>query len=224
MIWDLSHKMENDQPRFATHTQYFRMMWSRLEEGGNSAHAQIIMGEHSGTHVDAPSHFFRGRKTIDQLPLESFVGSGRCIDVRHVGPGEAVLEEDITRFESASGSICAGEIVLFCFGFDALWGPGSLGKGYSSAWPGVSGEVARLLVQRSVRAVGTDAISIDASGSLNSPAHHALLAEDVPIYENLTGLSRLLGRSFKFCGVPLLIGEGTGSPVRAWAEGDLKNS
>lgn len=218
LIWDLSHKMQNHQPRFATHTQYFRMMWSRLEDGDHSAHAQIVLGEHSATHVDAPCHFFSGGKTIDELPLDRFSGPGRCIDVRHVGPGHSVTGEAVIRFERQYGTLSAGDVVLFCFGFDALWGIGRAGRQYSVAWPGVSADAANILVQRQVRSVGTDAISIDVSGDPASPAHHILLGSEIPVYENLTGLNNILGKSFQFHGVPLRIGEGTGSPVRAWAE------
>lgn len=220
LIWDLSHKMQNYQPRFPTHTQYFRMMWNRLDDGDHSAHAQIILGEHSGTHVDAPCHFFAQGKTIDALPLDCFRGPGRCIDVRHVGPGQVVSGPDIIQFENRNGLISAGEVVLFYFGFDAFWGVGKAGRQYSAVWPGVSRDAADILVKREVRAVGTDAISIDASGNPTSPAHHALLGAEIPVYENLTGLENILGTPFKFYGMPLCIGEGTGSPVRAWAESD----
>ena len=220
MIWDLSHKMENYQPRFATHTQYFRMMWNRLEDGDHSAHAQVILGEHSGTHVDAPCHFFVGGKTIDELPLDRFTGPGRCIDVRGIGPGEAASGEAILEFEDRYGRISAGDVVLFCFGFDAFWGVGKAGRGYATVWPGVSGDAAEILVARGVKAVGTDAISIDASGNSTFPAHHAFLGAEIPVYENLTKLPNILRKSFTFYGMPLRIGEGTGSPVRAWAESD----
>lgn len=220
LIWDLSHKMQNYQPRFATHTQYFRMMWNRLEDGDHSAHAQIILSEHSGTHVDAPCHFFMGAKTIDELPLDTFSGPGRCIDVRHVGSGQAVSDQHIIQFENQYGTLSEGDVVLFCFGFDAFWGVGKAGRRYSAAWPGVSGDAADILVQRKVRAVGTDAISIDASGDPASPAHRALLGAEIPVYENLTGLDHILRKPFQFYGVPLRIGGGTGSPVRAWAASD----
>lgn len=220
MIWDLSHRMQNYQPRFSTHTQYFRMMWNRLEDGDRSAHAQLILGEHSGTHVDAPCHFFVGAKTVDQLPLDRFIGPGRCIDVRHVGPGQVVSDHDILQFESQYGSLSTGDVVLLYFGFDVFWGVGNAGRRYSTAWPGVSKAAADILVERHVRAVGTDAISIDVSGDSASPAHHALLGAEILVYENLTGLGNILGKTFQFFGVPLRIGEGTGSPVRAWAATD----
>ncbi len=220
MIWDLSHTLADYQPHFSTHTQYFRMMWNRLEDGDRSAHAQLIMGEHSGTHVDAPCHFFSGADSIDAIPLDRFMGPGRCIDVTSVGPGRSVSREDIDQFELGDEPIQSGDIVLFHFGFDVRWGIGASGKAYGQAWPGLSGEAADLLVERGVKAVGTDAISIDASGDPSSPAHHRLLGAGIVIYENLTGLQPLVGRRVRFFGLPLRIGQGTGSPVRAWAEGE----
>lgn len=217
VIWDLSHKMENYQPRFATHTQFFRMMWNRLEDGDRSAHAQLILGEHSGTHVDAPCHFFMDAKTIDEIPLDHFMGPGRCIDARNVGPGETVSPRDIIQYERVHGSLSSGDVVLFCFGFGARWGVGKAGRRYTAAWPGVSVDVAEILVKRNVKAVGTDAISIDVSGDSESPAHHVLLGAEILVYENLADLDKVVDHRFQFYGVPLRIGEGTGSPVRAWA-------
>ena len=218
MLWDLSHTLENDQPHFPTHTKFFRMMWNRLEYGDRSAHAQVILGEHSGTHVDAPCHFFPDGDSIDALSLEHFTGPGRCIDVTHVGPDGVVMLEDLQRFEETAGPIQAGEIVLFYFGFDRWWRLGPDGRAYRTAWPGLSGAVADALVARGVKAVGTDAISIDSSRDQSIEAHQRLLSHRVVIYENLTRLDGVVGRRFRFWGMPLKIGGGTGAPVRAWAD------
>lgn len=218
MLLDLSHTLESDQPNFATHTKFFRMMWNRLEFGDRSAHAQIIMGEHSGTHVDAPIHFYQEGESIDTLDLEHFTGLGRCVNATFVGPDQTLSAADLLRNEETEGVINQGEIVLIHYGFDRFWQKGSEARAYRTAWPGLSEEAAIFLVERGIKAVGTDAISIDTSKDQAIFAHQRLLGAGVVIYENLTRLEFLVGRRFRFWGMPLRIGGGTGSPVRAFAE------
>ncbi len=218
MLVDLSHTLENDQPSFPTHTKFFRMMWNLLEFGDRSAHAQIIMGEHSGTHVDAPIHFYRDGATIDIIELERFTGLGRCVDATDVGPNQSLSADDLLRFEKRDGVIAKGETVLLHYGFDRLWQKGAGAHEYRTAWPGLSNDAAVFLVERGVKAVGTDAISIDTSKDQAIFAHQQLLGAGVVIYENLTRLELLVGYRFRFWGMPLRIGGGTGSPVRAFAD------
>ncbi len=147
----------------------------------------LKLGEHSGTHVDAPAHFIPGGKTVDEMPLERFVGKGMLVDVRN-GNGQVRLEEipDEGYF---------GRIVLFLTGGREL-----------------SPEVALFLVAEGAKAVGTDAMSIG-----DDAVHRILLSEDVPIFENLTNLEVLLDMEFTFMAFPLKIEGGSGSPVRAVA-------
>lgn len=218
MLLDLSHTLENDQPHFATHTKFFRMMWNRLEFGDRSAHAQIIMGEHSGTHVDAPMHFYPESASIDALDLDHFTGLGRCVDAAFVGLDQTLSADDLLNSEKREGVINSGEIVLIHYGFDRWWQKGAEARRYRTAWPGLSEDAAMLLATRGVKAVGTDAISIDTSKDQAIVAHQRLLGAGVVIYENLTRLETLVGHRFRFWGMPLKIGGGTGSPVRAYAE------
>lgn len=218
MLIDLSHTMEDHQPNYPTHTKFYRMWWSRLEFGDRSAHAQIIMGEHSATHVDAPSHFFADKASIDRVPLDRFCGPGRCFDMTEVAPGDVVEARLLMAAEQADGPLEPGEILLLHYGHDRYWQVGAGARTYREAWPGLSAEAAEFLVSRGIKAVGTDAISIDSSRQDSIAAHRVLLDADVLIYENLTGLKPLIGRRFRFWGWPLRIGGGTGSPVRAVAE------
>lgn len=49
----------------------------------------ITLGSHSGTHIDAPKHFFSSSKSIDVVPLKSFIGEAVILDVfkSHIGEG-----------------------------------------------------------------------------------------------------------------------------------------
>src|SRR4051812_31112193 len=57
----------------------------RIADGNSSNHSRLVMGPHTGTHVDAPLHFFDGRPGVDQMPLDLLVGRARVLDMPHRG-------------------------------------------------------------------------------------------------------------------------------------------
>ncbi|MGW4791590.1 cyclase family protein [Nonomuraea sp. NPDC004297] len=171
----------------------------------------LRLGSHSGTHVDAPSHIDDSLPTLDRLPLERFHGPAVVVDARGLAPRSAIGPE---LFADAG----AGVIVLVATG----WPWGSLDHPY------LSPEAASLLVERGVRTVGIDALSVDPTPADDFPAHERLLRAHALVAENLTGLDRLLAagdRPIEVFMFPLRIEGADGSPVRAvarvgpWAAG-----
>jgi len=62
-----------------------------LDHGDAANVSKISMGSHTGTHMDAPLHFIRGGKSLDEMPLEAKIGRARVIEVHDpesVKPGE----------------------------------------------------------------------------------------------------------------------------------------
>src|SRR5262249_60320716 len=57
----------------------------RIAAGGSSNTSQVVMGTHTGTHVDAPRHFFDDRPGTESLALELLIGRARVIDLPHRG-------------------------------------------------------------------------------------------------------------------------------------------
>ncbi|AEC52567.1 Cyclase, putative [Pyrococcus sp. NA2] len=186
MIIDLSISLGEETPVYPGDPRIEVKTLATVEKDGYYMNI-LKIGEHSGTHVDAPAHFIPGGKTIDVMPLEKFIGSGLVLDVRD-GKGEVKPSE-------IPGLDYREKIVLF------------LTEGRE-----LSPELARFLVEKGVKAVGTDSMSIG-----NSEVHRILLSAEVPIFENLTNLEVLLGKEFTFIGFPLKIRRGSGSPVRAIA-------
>jgi len=186
MIIDLSVPLSDRTPVYPGDPEVRIRPWAFIERDGYYMNS-LKLGEHSGTHVDAPAHFVPGGKTVDEIPLDKFMGRGFVVDVRG-GEGAVRLDEipDTGYYD---------RITLFLTGGREL-----------------SPEVALFLVAEGVKAVGTDAMSIG-----DSTVHTILLSEEVPIFENLRNLELLLGREFQFIGFPLKIAGGSGSPVRAVA-------
>lgn len=186
MIIDLSHSLSESTPVYPDDPPVSLKLWAVIDRDGYYMNV-LKMGEHSGTHVDAPAHFIPGGKTIDEMPLEKFIGEGIVLDVRG-GDGPVRLDE------IPDGGYF-GKVVLFLTG----------GRGLSP-------EVALFLVAEGARAVGTDAMSIG-----DDAVHKILLSAEVPVFENLANLESLLGVEFTFVALPLRIEGGSGSPVRAVA-------
>jgi kynurenine formamidase len=187
----------------------------------------LVMEDHTGTHVDAPYHFYDGErrtpvgKTIDELPLEKLVGDAVLIDVAAKRPEEPVTAEMLSaaareqRVEPRRG-----DIVLV-----RMW-PGAWGEPMAPflALRGLTGDAAEWLIERGARCVGVDhpnlegAVS-DALGNADCLGHVLLLhpEREIPIIENLVHLDRIRAPRFRFTALPLKIAGATGSPVRAVA-------
>lgn len=212
---DLSHTLEANIPAWPTHARFSKVLHSTYEWGDAACHYGLTMSEHTGTHADAPCHFIPDGKTLDQLPVDNLAGRAVTLSFPDLAPGAAVTAEMLEEASKAAGVMIApGDIVLLRFGWDRLWALGREGRGFTAGWPGLAGSGARLLADRGVKAVGCDVVAIDASGAAQNPAHYELLGRGVLIIENLTNLDRLTAESL-FLALPLKIGGGTGSPVRA---------
>jgi len=218
---DLTRRLEPGIPSYPTHPKYFHMQWCSL--GDPAEMNQLVLGEHTGTHIDAPSHFVRdgspARKHIDELSLKGFLG--RALTMRF-GPFEPrdqfVTRADIESWEREHTPVREGDIVLIDFQWAHRWTLIPEGFAFLERWPGLSRDAAEYLRDREVSIVGTDCISLDPGdgGGGELGAHYTLLPAGVLIMENVGNLDQLPDESFVIA-LPLPIAHGTGSPVRAVA-------
>jgi kynurenine formamidase len=207
MLIDLSHTIADGMPVFPGDPE------AELKPAGLEGPWRVLhltLGTHTGTHIDAASHYVAGGRTIDDYPLERFVLEGRVV---HLG---AAADEPIEWAALAAqlpADGLAGTAVLLHTGWDRFWAePGA------ERHPYLSSEAAGRLVEAGVGLVGTDALNVDATAAGTEHAHAALLGADVLIVENLTCLDRLeAGRPYRCAFVPLRIDGGDGSPIRAFA-------
>ncbi len=212
-VIDLSKPIASlSTPMFPGYPQPLRAKFATFEEKGYEANVWLFV-EHTSTHVDAPAHFVKGGKTIDEIPVDTFVGWATAIDLSHKGPKQSITKEDV-----ANGIRIAREKgVDFGRGWILLIYTGYGEKEGTPQWlehPGLDEGACRYLLEIGVKAVGTDAPSPDREPY---PAHSILLANGVAIYENLANLDKVLYRKFLFVAPPLKLVKGTGSPVRAVA-------
>jgi arylformamidase len=217
-VRDLSHVLEEGIPFFPTHTRFYHLPANRSDDP--AVMFQILMHEHNGTHMDAPAHYIRegpdpARHFLHSVRADALIGPAKLLDVSSA-PQNLLPVEEIHAWESSHGVIAKDEIVIFNFGWHRKWKLGADGHEFVATWPGLSRDAAAYLLERRIRAVGTDCLSIDCCNSTDIPAHDHFLRNGILIVENLAALDGLPPRFFFFA-APLRIRHGSGSPIRALA-------
>lgn len=216
---DLSHTLEEGIPAWPTHARFSSTPYESQALGDVATHHGLTISEHTGTHMDAPLHFVSegpAHYGTDEIPLERLAGRAATIEATDLAGGDRLGPDRVEAWELEHGPIEAGDRVLFRYGWDERWATGPEGRRFLEDWPGLSSEAAEYLVERGVALVGCDTLAVDAAGSEENPAHHALLGNEVYVVENLKNLNRLPPFCL-FVALPLKIKGGSGSPVRAVA-------
>jgi kynurenine formamidase len=226
---DLTHAFEADTIVWPTeHNFRLTVQYAQDMPGGYYyASNRMELPEHGGTHIDAPIHFSKGKKTLDQIPLDRFMGTAVRINVEsHCAKDRdyRITVQDFELWEAASGRIPDRSIVLLDTGFGTFWPSrqnylGTVLRGPEGVaalhFPGLHPDAAAWLVrERNVKAVGIDTASIDYGQSTKFESHVELLSHNVPVFENLSDLSRLPDRGFEVIALPMKIAGGTGGPLR----------
>ncbi len=198
-----------DTPVFPGYPQPLRSSYTTVDKEGYASFVWTF-AEHTSTHVDSPAHFIEGAPTIDQVPLDRYVGPGIVLDFTSKGKNYEITRSDIeTSLKKQNINPNPGLIFLFYTGYTD--------KSTSSEWmehPALSEAACRYLISLKVNAVGLDAPSPDHPPF---PAHKILLPQKIVVYENLSNLDKLVGKNFYFVGAPLRLYGGSASPVRALA-------
>jgi kynurenine formamidase len=165
---------------------------------------------HTGTHMDAPAHFYNGVPTIERVPLDHCIGPAALVDVGHVGARAEIAPADLIAHRDA---IAATRKVVLRTGWSSRWGHDD----YFRDYPVLSEETAAWLIERRVHLVGVDTPSVDRDPN---PAHYLLLGSHAVIVENLTGLESIGRDVFELIVLPLPLRGLEASPVRAVARVD----
>jgi arylformamidase len=158
---------------------------------------------HCGTHLDAPVHFLDGAAGVEAVSLETLIGPAWVADATNVaGHIDAAALEGVDIPDGATR-------VLFKTSNSALWEAPTFVEDYVAVTPDAAAE----LVQRGIRLVGVDYLSIAPFGD-PAPTHEVLLRADVVIVEALDLRAAGPGWWTLLC-LPLLIPGADGAPVRA---------
>ncbi|WP_115787659.1 cyclase family protein [Arthrobacter silvisoli] len=166
---DLTHAFHPGQPHFPAFPDETREAVFDLERGdGFTAHRYSIIGQW-GTHVDPPSHFIRGGRTLDQIPVQEMILPLVVLDITDAvaaDPDATPTMEDISRWEERNGAVPEGSFVALRTGWSSRWPDAAAmanrdPEGISHT-PGWSRDVLAFLIEeRRVAAVGHEQTDTD---------------------------------------------------------------
>jgi arylformamidase len=167
--------------------------------------SQLTMISHTGTHIDSPRHFFVDGTTIDELPLETFIGPARVIEIKDT--------DSIKPAELEPYDIQAGERILFktknsSYVYDS--------DKFVTPYVYISNEAAQLLVDKKICMVGIDYITVGgyATREDNRFVHKLFLNGGVSILEEVN-LKGVKPGKYELIAVPLRFRKLDAAPCRA---------
>lgn len=177
-----------------------------------------------GTHMDAPAHFIKGGRMIDQLHVSELVLPACVIDIRqsvYQNPDYMLSLADIRKWQAEYGDIPERAIILMLSGWSARW-PDE--KRYRNTddqgimhFPGFSPEAAHYLVDKKIKAVGVDTFSTDPGMATDYPVHDIFLGNDIYQLENVTNLDQMPAAGAIVVALPTKIKDGPEAPTRVIA-------
>ena len=164
--------------------------------------SHIMMGSHTGTHVDAPYHILEHGGGVDHIPLESLIGHAAVIDLTYVE--DVITAQDLEQFDLQKGLIIllktrnSGLTEIAPFEPEFI----SLDK-----------DAAAYCVERGFKAVGIDYLGIE-RGQPDHDTHKILLQNNIALIEGLRLFDIEMGYYFFVC-LPLLLAGLDAAPARA---------
>lgn len=209
-VIDLTHTISESMPVYPG-TEGPKLKTANTYQKDGFKETLITMFSHTGTHMDAPAHLFFNKKTLENFPIEQFVGKGLIIDCSDLHAGQRITMDYIDKvYENASKA----EFILFYTGWDKYWGTDD----FFGEYPYVTEEVVEYLIKNNKKGIGLDTIGLDPIKDGNLTLHKKLLCEnDIVIMENLAHLADVGNELFTFVALPLKYENADGAPVRAIA-------
>ncbi len=236
-IVDLSHPLSPDFPTIVLPPEFGQAAPFRLEQvsrydadGPAWYWNNFTVGEHTGTHIDAPIHWVTGKdlpgNSVNAMPLRSMLAPAVVIDASREAAADAdflLTRDALDAFERKYHRIASGSWVLFRTDWSKRVGADYANLGEDGAHtPGPDPEAIRWLVQeRSILGFGTETIGTDAGQAAHFnppyPAHHYLHGAGRYGLQCLSNLDRLPATGALLLAAPLKIRNGSGSPLRVLA-------
>jgi arylformamidase len=176
-----------------------------ISQGAGANVSRLDFGSHTGTHVDAPKHFFDDGAGVDTIPLELLMGPARLIAF-----GEAVTS--IGEAELAAHDL-TGVTRLLLKTRNSKW-LASASTEFHKDYTYVAPDGAEYLAKLGVRLVGVDYLSIEQFHSGHHRTHRTLLEKGIVIVEGLL-LHEPPAGDYHFRCLPLRLVGLDGAPARA---------
>ena len=205
---DLTHELRNGMPVYPGDPSPSFVSYATLEKNGVNL-TKLTLGSHTGTHIDAPRHFIPGGMGVDEIPASKLVSEAYVADLSYKPIGDGITEGDLRK---SLGDHVSADCVAICYtGCSERWGEESVSRNYTY----LTGDAARYLVSKRVRAVGIDFLSVEKFAAPEPVTHKTLLENGIFIIESLSqNTKQFVGRRILLLCMPIKLQNGDGAPAR----------
>ncbi|TLX45932.1 cyclase [Pseudoalteromonas phenolica] len=214
-IIDLSMLLEEGMQTFAAHWHPFYESTQLGRHGiENRETRKIILGTHTGTHIDAPRHFIKGGSTVEQISLEQLNGKATLLNLTHLPKKHEITRNELVQ---ALNNQCPERLVCR---FD--WDLQLNTNEYYTDHAFFSESACQWLVDNGCKLIALDTPQPDnplngRGAEKDAPNHKILLGAGVVIVEYLVNLSAIKTNEFTLIVAPLKLKDGDGAPARCFA-------
>lgn len=222
-VVDMSYVLDPDFPTWAGTPGIGMDQIANFADDGANAFV-LTIGEHSGTHIDAPLHFSADGISVDQIPIENLVCPLCVVDIREkasASPEAQVTPDDLAAWIAIYGDIPQGACVAMNSGWQAhVASPKFRGTDDAGVqhYPGFHPEAAQMLLEQTgAVGIATDTLSLDIGSTTTFETHYTWLPANRWGLENIANLDAV-----PITGATLVVGApthrgGSGGPSRVLA-------
>lgn len=203
IIYDVSLSLESGMPVWPGDADPRFEQYSFIDKGDIVNSTAIRSSAHVGTHVDAPRHLFNEGKTIDEIPLDILIGEAEVIDMHEA------KQIDRQALTSINLPLCSR--LLFKTRNSKHWKTPR--HRFKPDFVSLTGDGAKFLIEKEIRLVGIDYLSIDLFDAGDLTAHKTLLGNEVVVIEGLD-LSGVPPGKYELICLPIKIMGADGAPAR----------
>jgi arylformamidase len=210
-FYDLTHLIYPDMPTYPGDPQpQFQPLFTLGKDNANVT--RLIMGSHTGTHVDAPKHFISNGDGVDKIHLDKFMGEAVILDMSMKSIGEGITNIDLDIY---SERVTVGDIMLLYTGASDLWNKDeNIRQNFTYLEP----SAAEWIVNHQIKCIGIDTLSVEKYGFKEGLTHKMLLSNKIGIIEGLNvNIKQCLGKRMFLVCLPLFLRDIEGSPARVVA-------
>jgi len=206
-IIDISVPISSQIPTWPGDPPVIFTTLSSISKGDGSNLTQLTMSLHTGTHIDAPKHFFDHGKTTEQIPFEKLIG-----EVLVVGIDETVdvITESILRMHSQSDEIKKAKKILFKTKNSKFWH--SYPAEFRTDFVGIDASAAAYLAALKPDLIGVDYLSVAPYDETDTP-HQIMLEYEIVLLESID-LTEVLPGVYQLVCLPIKVANCEGAPAR----------
>jgi len=220
---NLSHPLAPSMPVWPGDPFITRTVSATISHDGFNLN-QWSFGEHTGTHVGAPSHFLENGTMLDDLSATPIIAPLAVVDVRHLELEHRrdITVADVEQSITQSGPITKGSVIAIRAGWSSRWpDPAAIfeqDENGKLVYPGVTAElVGWLNDELEIQAIGTDTPGIDPGYDLEFNAGQKLAELGIIHLENMFGFKQVPPRGAWVIVTWMPLSGATGSPAHIWA-------